>query len=131
MLTAHFIRSIARRRTWFEPCAILRRLGCTAAARPACVLALSVIALACNQPARAHWPGQSPHQFAELGDLQLESGEVIKNFRMSYRDARQAECGEGQRDFVQATDPVRAGDQQEDRQVARAQDPADSAAARG
>lgn len=34
--------------------------------------------------AQAHWPGQAPHQFAQLGDLKLESGEVIPNFRMSY-----------------------------------------------
>lgn len=34
--------------------------------------------------AHAHWPGQPEHQFAQLGDLKLESGEVIKNFRMSY-----------------------------------------------
>ena len=34
--------------------------------------------------ARAHWPGQPEHQMAQLGDLKLESGEVIKNFRMSY-----------------------------------------------
>ena len=33
---------------------------------------------------RAHWPGQPEHQLAQLGDLKLESGEVIKNFRMSY-----------------------------------------------
>ena len=37
-----------------------------------------------SQAANAHWPGQPEHQFAELGDLKLESGEVIKNFRMSY-----------------------------------------------
>jgi len=34
--------------------------------------------------AAAHWPGQPPHQMAYLGDLQLEDGGVIKNFRMSY-----------------------------------------------
>jgi homoserine O-acetyltransferase/O-succinyltransferase len=43
-----------------------------------------VIALAAATPARAHWPGQPEHQMAQLGDLQLESGEVIRNFRMSY-----------------------------------------------
>ena len=37
-----------------------------------------------SQAANAHWPGQPEHQFAELGDLKLESGEVNKNFRMSY-----------------------------------------------
>jgi homoserine O-acetyltransferase len=42
------------------------------------------IALAAAAPAYAHWPGQPAHQMAEFGDLKLESGEVIKNFRMSY-----------------------------------------------
>jgi homoserine O-acetyltransferase len=34
--------------------------------------------------ASAHWPGQPEHQFAQLGDLQLEDGGVIKNLKMSY-----------------------------------------------
>jgi homoserine O-acetyltransferase/O-succinyltransferase len=34
--------------------------------------------------AQAHWPGQPAHQMAYLGDLQLEDGGVIQNFRMSY-----------------------------------------------
>jgi homoserine O-acetyltransferase/O-succinyltransferase len=34
--------------------------------------------------ASAHWPGQPEHQMAQLGDLKLETGEVIRNFRMSY-----------------------------------------------
>jgi hypothetical protein len=42
------------------------------------------IALASAVPAHGHWPGQPAHQMAELGDLQLESGVVIPNFRMSY-----------------------------------------------
>ena len=42
------------------------------------------IALAAATPAHSHWPGQPPHQMAQLGDLALESGEVIKDFRMSY-----------------------------------------------
>jgi len=42
------------------------------------------MALASAAPALGHWPGQPAHQMAELGDLTLESGEVIKNFRMSY-----------------------------------------------
>jgi homoserine O-acetyltransferase len=47
--------------------------------------AASVVALAAWTPAAlAHWPGQPPHQMAQLGDLTLETGEVIKNFRMSY-----------------------------------------------
>lgn len=41
-------------------------------------------ALALAASAAAHWPGQPPHQMAQLGDLKLESGEVIQNFRMSY-----------------------------------------------
>lgn len=32
----------------------------------------------------AHWPDQSPHQFASLGELKLERGGVIPNLRMSY-----------------------------------------------
>ncbi len=46
----------------------------------------SVLALliAASGAANAHWPGQPPHQMADLGDLKLESGAVIKNLRMSY-----------------------------------------------
>ncbi len=32
----------------------------------------------------AHWPDQSPHQFASLGELKLEHGGVIPNLKMSY-----------------------------------------------
>jgi homoserine O-acetyltransferase/O-succinyltransferase len=46
--------------------------------------AASAIALAAATPARAHWPGQPEHQMAQLGELKLETGEVIRNFRMSY-----------------------------------------------
>jgi homoserine O-acetyltransferase len=35
-------------------------------------------------PAFAHGPDRPPHQIADLGDLVLESGAVIKNLRMSY-----------------------------------------------
>jgi homoserine O-acetyltransferase/O-succinyltransferase len=45
---------------------------------------VSALALASAGPVYGHWPGQPAHQMAELGDLTLESGEVIKNFRMSY-----------------------------------------------
>jgi hypothetical protein len=31
------------------------------------------LALGAASPAHAHWPGQPPHQMAELGDLKLES----------------------------------------------------------
>ena len=46
--------------------------------------ALAVALVAASPAALAHWPGQPEHQMAQLGDLKLESGEVIKNFRMSY-----------------------------------------------
>jgi homoserine O-acetyltransferase/O-succinyltransferase len=42
------------------------------------------LALVATSAAYAHWPGQPAHQMAELGDLKLESGEVIKNFKMLY-----------------------------------------------
>ncbi|MBI3636281.1 MAG: alpha/beta fold hydrolase [Candidatus Rokubacteria bacterium] len=35
-------------------------------------------------PALAHGPGDPPHQRAALGDLKLESGDVIKDFEISY-----------------------------------------------
>jgi homoserine O-acetyltransferase len=40
--------------------------------------------LAATAPAHAHWLGQPAHQMVELGDLKLQSGEVIKDFKMSY-----------------------------------------------
>jgi len=43
----------------------------------ACVIALAV-------PALAHTPSQPPHQSYKIGDLTLESGEVIKDFSISY-----------------------------------------------
>lgn len=47
-------------------------------------LAFSVLTVGYGPSASAHWPGQPEHQMAQLGDLKLESGEVIKNFKMSY-----------------------------------------------
>jgi homoserine O-acetyltransferase len=47
-------------------------------------LVLMALALCAARPADAHWPGQPEHRFADLGELKLESGEVIPNFRMSY-----------------------------------------------
>ena len=47
-------------------------------------IALAIALLAHVPLASAHWPGQPEHQMAQLGDLKLESGEIIKNFRMSY-----------------------------------------------
>jgi len=35
-------------------------------------------------PARGHGPNDPPHQRYEIGDLKLESGEVIKDFSISY-----------------------------------------------
>jgi len=35
-------------------------------------------------PASAHWPGQPPHQMAELGEFKFEDGGLIKNLKMSY-----------------------------------------------
>ncbi len=32
----------------------------------------------------AHWPGQPPHQIAELGEFEFEGGGKIPNLRMSY-----------------------------------------------
>ena len=34
--------------------------------------------------ALAHTPNQPPHQLFAMGDLKLESGEVIKDFAISY-----------------------------------------------
>ena len=47
-------------------------------------LALSVLTLAYGPVASAHWPDQAPHQIANLGELKLEGGGVIKNLKMSY-----------------------------------------------
>ena len=37
-----------------------------------------------TSPALAHGPNQPPHQLYRIGDLTLESGEVIKDFAISY-----------------------------------------------
>ena len=44
-------------------------------------LALGLVA---TSPALAHKPGEPPHQSYVMGDLRLESGEVIKDFAISY-----------------------------------------------
>src|SRR5712692_10864426 len=44
----------------------------------ALVVLLSVV------PAFAHGPNQPPHQLYRIGDLKLESGELIKDFAISY-----------------------------------------------
>src|SRR3954462_10706767 len=47
------------------------------------ILALAAALLAAT-PALAHTPQQPPHQSYKIGDFQLESGEVIKDFAISY-----------------------------------------------
>lgn len=47
-------------------------------------LALSVLTLAYGPLVSAHWPDQAPHQIANLGELKLEGGGVIKNLKMTY-----------------------------------------------
>jgi len=44
----------------------------------------SLVVLLSVVPAFAHGPSQPPHQQYRIGDLKLESGEVIKDFAMSY-----------------------------------------------
>src|SRR4030095_8356469 len=46
--------------------------------------ALAVVLTAHSPGVLAHWPDQPPHQIEHLGDLQLESGGVLTNFKMSY-----------------------------------------------
>jgi homoserine O-acetyltransferase/O-succinyltransferase len=46
------------------------------------ILALAAALIA--TPALAHGPNQPPHQSYRIGDLTLESGEVIKDFSISY-----------------------------------------------
>jgi len=45
---------------------------------------LAVAALLAATPVLAHTPNQPPHQSYRIGDLTLESGEVIKDFAISY-----------------------------------------------
>jgi len=48
------------------------------------VAALVALLLAGSELAFAHWPDQSPHQFADLGEFAFEGGGRIPNLRMSY-----------------------------------------------
>ena len=43
-----------------------------------------VLSVWLNAPLLAHGPNQPPHQSFKIGDLTLESGEVIKDFSISY-----------------------------------------------
>jgi homoserine O-acetyltransferase len=45
---------------------------------------VSILSLLMSAPALAHTPQQPPHQLYSEGDLKLESGEVIKDFSISY-----------------------------------------------
>ena len=47
-------------------------------------LATFVIAAAIAAPSSAHGPNDPPHQTYAMGDFKLESGEVIRDFQMSY-----------------------------------------------
>ncbi len=49
------------------------------------MLAVAALALACMlRPAGAHGPNDPPHQGWAMGDFRLESGETIRDFRISY-----------------------------------------------
>src|SRR3982751_147336 len=48
------------------------------------LLVLAVVVLGAASPALAHKPGDPPHQTYAMGDLKLESGEVVKDFAISY-----------------------------------------------
>src|SRR5712671_2671338 len=48
------------------------------------LLVSAVVLLLAASPALAHKPGDPPHQTYTMGDLKLESGEVIKDFAISY-----------------------------------------------
>jgi len=52
--------------------------------RVAAVVALVAALLSSVAAALAHGPNQPPHQQYRIGDLRLESGEVIKDFAISY-----------------------------------------------
>src|SRR4051812_4099834 len=48
------------------------------------LLVSAVVVLVAASPALAHKPGDPPHQTYAMGDLKLESGEVMKDFAISY-----------------------------------------------
>src|ERR1700730_8346104 len=51
---------------------------------PTSLRTLALAAVLAATPALAHTPAQPPHQSYTIGDLTLESGEVIKDFAISY-----------------------------------------------
>jgi len=48
------------------------------------IIRIAALSLLLTAPAAAHTPQQPPHQLYSEGDLKLESGEVIKDFSISY-----------------------------------------------
>jgi homoserine O-acetyltransferase len=48
------------------------------------VLAIAVFSLPDSRLAFAHWPGQAPHQIADLGEFEFEGGGKIANLKISY-----------------------------------------------
>jgi homoserine O-acetyltransferase len=50
----------------------------------AAAILVGILATGLSPPAAAHSPQQAPHQAFAVGDLKLESGEVIKEFSISY-----------------------------------------------
>jgi homoserine O-acetyltransferase len=46
--------------------------------------AFALLTLTNSPIASAHWPGQAPHQIADLGEFEFEGGGKIANLRMSY-----------------------------------------------
>jgi homoserine O-acetyltransferase len=48
------------------------------------VRTLALAAALAASPALAHTPSQPPHQSYKIGDFQLESGEVVRDFAISY-----------------------------------------------
>src|ERR1700750_2486595 len=48
------------------------------------IVRAAALGLLLSAPSAAHTPQQPPHQLFSEGDLKLESGEVIKDFSISY-----------------------------------------------
>jgi homoserine O-acetyltransferase/O-succinyltransferase len=52
--------------------------------RPLALALAAVVTALAVLPARAHGPDEPPHQLFRMGDLRLESGDVIRDFAISY-----------------------------------------------